>query len=74
MKKWLVIAVNALVLSGCVSMKPNPAFSNCANNCNSKQDACMVNASSAADISRCNTALDKCVAQCEAKYPRYINP
>lgn len=73
MKRALMLLTGALVLSGCVTMKPNPAFSNCANSCNNKQDACMVNASTAADISRCNAALDKCVAQCEAKYPRYIN-
>lgn len=74
MRRWSILFVSALVLSGCVSMKPNPAFSKCTNSCNNKQDACMVNASSAADISRCNSALDKCVAQCEAKFPRYIKP
>lgn len=74
MRIVLLVLTGALMLVGCVTMKPNPAYSNCVNSCNSKQDACMVNASSAADIARCNSTLDKCVTQCEAKHPRYLKP
>jgi hypothetical protein len=61
-----------LLLSGCSPLKPNPKFSQCANACSSKQDACMVNASTARGIERCNTKLEKCTRPCESKYPRYL--
>lgn len=61
-----------LLLSGCMPLKPNPEFSRCANICSNKQDACMVNASTAKGIERCNSKLDKCTNRCEGKYSRYL--
>lgn len=61
-----------LLFSGCVAT-PNPQFSDCSNSCTEKQDACMVNASTAGDIANCNGSLEQCVAQCEQRFPRYLH-
>lgn len=70
----LITIAGAFLFSGCVAMQPNPQFSSCANACTKKQDACMVNASTAEQIAACNATLDSCVAGCEKKFPRYIQP
>ncbi len=67
----LITITSAFLFSGCVAT-PNPQFSNCANACTKKQDACMVNASTADQVSKCNATLDACVASCEKKFPRYL--
>jgi phosphoribosylcarboxyaminoimidazole (NCAIR) mutase len=77
--KWGVVIAGAglcaALLAGCAaSMKPNPEFRQCANVCTKRQDACMVSAGSSAEVARCNAALDACVASCEQKFPRYIQP
>ncbi|MGD8546898.1 MAG: hypothetical protein PVG13_08475 [Thiohalophilus sp.] len=74
MKKLSITAVLAgsLLLAGCFPPKPNPEFSDCANACTTKQDACMVNASTAGEVQQCNTRLDACVQQCEQKHSRYL--
>ncbi len=64
----------ALLLSACAVPKPNPEFRECANACTRRQDACMVNATTSADVSRCNAGLEACVASCEKRFPRYIQP
>lgn len=71
----LLMGAAALLLAGCfATMQPNPEFRDCANACAKRQDACMVGASTAADVSRCNSGLDSCVASCEKRFPRYIQP
>ena len=71
----LMTGVCTVLLMGCAAtMKPNPEFRGCANVCTKRQDACMVSASTAADVSRCNSGLDACVASCEKRFPRYIQP
>lgn len=74
MKKLSVTAVfvGSLLLSGCFPPKPNPEFSDCANACTTKQDACMVNASTAGEVQKCSARLDACVQQCEMKHSRYL--
>lgn len=64
----------ALFLQGCDTMQPNPQFRNCANACSKKQDSCMIKATTADDIARCNSSQNSCVAACEQKFPRYIQP
>lgn len=71
----LLMGAGTVLLAGCVAtMQPNPEFRDCANSCSKRQDACMVGASTAADVSRCNSGLDSCVASCERRFPRYIQP
>lgn len=71
----LIAVACAAMLIGCAAtMKPNPEFRDCANACTKRQDACMVSASTAADIAKCNAALDACVSSCERKFPRYVQP
>lgn len=70
----LITITSLFLLSGCMSMQINPEFRACANACTKKQDACMVNASTAEQVSRCNATLDACVAGCEKRFPRYIQP
>jgi uncharacterized lipoprotein YajG len=65
---------SVVMLASCAAPKPNPEFRECANACTKRQDACMVSASTSADVSRCNTGLDACVASCERKFPRYLQP
>jgi hypothetical protein len=64
--------VGIALLSGCMPPKVNPKFSDCANACTTKQDACMVNAGTAGEVQRCSNALDACVQRCEQKYSRYL--
>lgn len=68
----LIAVASVLLMGGCVSVQTNPQFSNCANACTKKQDACMVNASTGDEVTRCNTSFDACVAACEKKFPRYL--
>ena len=68
----VISLVCMLLLSGCFPLKPNPEFSRCANICSSKQDTCMVNASTARGIEHCNSKLEKCTRRCESKYSRYL--
>lgn len=71
----LITGAYTVLLMGCAAtLKSNPEFRDCANVCSKRQDACMVSASTAADVSRCNAGLDACVASCEKKFPRYIQP
>lgn len=70
----LFALASAVMLASCAAPKPNPEFRECANACTKRQDACMVNAGTAADVSRCNAGLDACVASCEKKFPRYLQP
>lgn len=70
----LCVLASALLLASCAAPKPNPEFRECANACTKRQDACMVNAANATDVSRCNAGLDACVASCERKFPRYLQP
>lgn len=70
----LTAGVCAILLMGCTPMKPNPEFRDCANGCTRRQDACMVGASTAAGVSKCNASLDACVAACERRFPRYVQP
>ena len=60
------------LLAGCLPPQHNPEFSNCANACTTKLDACMVNASTATETERCNSRLDACTQACEKKYSRYL--
>lgn len=71
----LMLGAGTLLQVGCVAtLQPNPEFRDCANACTRRQDACMVGAATAADVSRCNAGLDACVASCEKRFPRYIQP
>ena len=74
MKRAFVILglAGLLALSGCIPRKPNPEFSDCANACTTRQDRCMVNASTAKEIEQCNTRFDGCMLQCEATHSRYL--
>jgi len=72
--KALIFIASTLVLHGCVSMQSNPEFRNCANTCTKKQDECMVDATTSKAVASCNSAMDSCIARCEKKYPRYIQP
>ncbi len=67
-----VALTGVLLLSGCLPLQPNPKFSHCANACTTKQDACMVNASTAGEIQRCNSRLDACMQRCEKAHSRYL--
>jgi hypothetical protein len=69
---FLLALAGSLLLQGCVAPQPNPAFRNCANACSKRQDNCMVNATSAREIDRCNGSQDACVTTCDKKYPRYL--
>lgn len=69
---YAMAAVVGMLLSGCMSPQPNPDFSHCANACATKQDTCMVNASTAGEIERCNTSLDTCMQKCEKAHSRYL--
>jgi len=66
------VLAGSLLLSGCFPPQVNPKFSDCANACTSKQDACMVNATTAGEVQRCNNTLDACVQRCEQKHSRYL--
>ncbi len=68
-----MLALGVLLLQGCVAPQPNPQFRSCTNACSKRQDSCMVNATTAGEIDRCNSSQDACVAACEKKYPRYLN-
>lgn len=68
----MFVFAGSLLLSGCIPPKANPKFSDCANSCTTKQDACMVNASTAGEVQQCNTRLDACVQLCEQKHSRYL--
>lgn len=70
----LVVLAGAMALQGCNTMVPNPHFRDCANACSKRQDGCMIKASTADDIARCNSSQESCVAACEKKFPRYVNP
>ena len=70
--KVILSMVVMLVLSGCVALKPNPKFSQCANSCSAKQDVCMVKISTAKEMGRCNLSLEKCMKRCNGKYTRYL--
>lgn len=71
----LMLGAGTMLLMGCAAtLQPNPEFRDCANACTRRQDTCMVGASTAADVSRCNAGLDACVASCEKRFPRYIQP
>ena len=72
--RMLCMLASALLLAACATPKPNPEFRECANACTRRQDACMVNATTSADVSRCHVGLDACVAGCERKFPRYMQP
>lgn len=68
------VVATTILLTGCVSMRENPKFNACADSCSNKQNSCMVNASSANDVEKCGKALDSCVAACEKRFPRYLQP
>lgn len=63
----------SILLTACVPIQENPQFNSCADACSKKQNNCMVNAGTATEIENCTNALDKCVAACEQRYPRYLN-
>ncbi|HKB60904.1 MAG TPA: hypothetical protein VKC56_12760 [Gallionellaceae bacterium] len=69
---FLLALAGILLLQGCVAPQPNPAFRSCANACSKHEDNCMVNATTAREIDRCNASQDACVATCDKKYPRYL--
>lgn len=69
----LIILSGAVLLSGCFALTPNPDFTNCANACGTKQDTCMINASTASAIESCNASHNSCIQRCESKYPRHLN-
>lgn len=70
----LCLFASAFVLAGCAAPKPNPEFRECANTCTKRQDACMINATNSTDVSRCNEGLNACIASCERKFPRFLQP
>lgn len=73
-KRLLLVAAAALLLSSCVLRQPNPAYDKCVNACTAKQDSCMLNATTSATIDSCKSRLEQCVNRCISTYPQWITP
>jgi hypothetical protein len=67
---FLVLALMVFA-PGCVSMVPNPEHQACTRACNEAKNKCMLNATSADAVSKCDGAYQECMQRCAA-YPAFI--
>lgn len=59
------------LLTACISMMPNPEHQACTRACNEAKNKCMLNATSADAVSKCDGAYQECMQRCAA-YPAFI--
>ena len=65
-------ALAAVSFGACSGLVQNPEFAACMDECANKQNACVLNATSAKEIEECNASQEQCVKTCQADHKRYI--
>ncbi len=66
MKKLLLSFIIIPFMSGCVTFKNNPAYTDCVNGCREKKNGCMINASTTEMVNGCDQSQKKCMEKCSA--------
>lgn len=61
----------AVALTGCVALRPNPEQQACTARCVEGKNACLVEATSAEAVARCDAGHAACTQPCLAM-PRYL--
>lgn len=62
----LLLMLLPLAMLGCTPMIKNPVYSDCVTRCMEKKNKCMVHATTADEISRCDDEQKLCMGKCSA--------
>ena len=66
-----IVLCCAVALAGCVTFAPNPEAKACRSGCTERRNACMVAATTAEAVARCDADRDGCMNPCLGM-PEYL--